>query len=289
MPTTETTLILFATYLASERITYATIKVYLAAIHNTHVSAGLHSHFYQQLSPRLQSVLKGIKKTQAITQPAKPCSPITLDIMKNIKNLLSRQPNSYLNIMIWAACCLVFFGFLRVCEFTVPGDNLFDESTHLSFNSISFDNRDNPNRLKLIIKQSKTDPFCRGVNIYLGATSNIIKFCPLRGILPYLVLRGNRPGPLFMFEDGKSLTRHRLSIELNNILQKLHLDKHLCNTHSFCIGAATSTRQANIPDLYIKMLGRWKSDAYLTYLKIPPQELARLTKCITEGHSQKAA
>ena len=40
MPTTETTLILFVTYLASERITYATIKLYLAAIRNTHVSAG---------------------------------------------------------------------------------------------------------------------------------------------------------------------------------------------------------------------------------------------------------
>ena len=150
----------FATYLASERITYATIKVYLTAIRSTHVSAGLHSHFYQQLSPRLHSVLKGIKKTQVIMQPAKPRLPITLDIMKNIKNLLSRQPNPYLNIMIWAACCLAFFffGFLRVSEFTVPGNNLFDESSHLSFNSISIDNRDNLKQLKLIIKQSKTDP-----------------------------------------------------------------------------------------------------------------------------------
>ena len=46
MPTSEPTLILFATYLASERITYATIKVYMAAIRNTHVSAGLHSYCY---------------------------------------------------------------------------------------------------------------------------------------------------------------------------------------------------------------------------------------------------
>ena len=179
------------------------------------------------------------------------------------------------------------FGFLRVSEFTVLRDNLFDELSHLSFNSISIDNRDNPKQLKLIIKQSKTDPFHRVVNIYLGATSNII--CPLRGILPYLVLRGNRPGPLFMLEDGKNLTRLRFSIALSNILQKLHLDKHLYSTHSFRIGAATFTRQAHIPDFYIKMLRRWKSDAYLTYLKIPPQKLARLSKCITEGYSQKAA
>ena len=254
MPTSEATLILFATYLASEKISHATIKVYLAAIRNTHVSAGLHSHFHQQLTPRLQLILKGIKKTQAISQPAKTRLPITLNIMKNIKSMLSSQPNSYLHIMIWAACCLAFFGFLRVSEFTVPGDNQFDESCHLSFNSISIDSRDNPNQLKVHIKQSKTDPFRRGVNIYLGATSDTI--CPVRGILPYLVLRGNHPGPLFIFKDGKGLTRHRFSTALNNILLQLNLDKQQYNTHSFRIGAATSARQANIPDSYIKMLGR---------------------------------
>ena len=281
MPTTETTLILFATYLASERITFATIKVYLAQFVTPMYQQG-YTHTF--ISPRLQLVLKGIKKAQAITQPAKTRLPITLDIMKNIKSLRSRQPKSYLNII---ACCLAFFGFLGVSEFTAPGDNLYDETSHLSFNSISIDNRDNPKQLKLTIKQSKTDPFRRGVNIYLGATSDII--CPLRGILPYLVLRGSHPGPLFRFEDGKSLTRHCFSIELNNILQKLHLEKHLYNTHRFRIGAATSARQAHIPDFYIKMLGRWKSNAYLTYLKTSPEELARLSKCIIEGYSQKAA
>ena len=30
----------------------------------------------------------------------------------------------------------------------------------------------------------------------------------------------------------------------------------------FCIGAATSAKQANIPDTYIKMLGCWRSDTY---------------------------
>jgi len=82
--------------------------------------------------------------------------------------------------MIWAACFLAFFGFLRVSEFTMPGDNQFDESCHLSLNSVAIDNRDKPTELKITIKQSKTNPFCRGVDIYIGATENSI--CPLRGI-----------------------------------------------------------------------------------------------------------
>jgi len=73
---------------------------------------------------------------------------------------------------MYAACSLAFFAFLRVGEFTVPGDNLFYKSCHLSFNSITINNRDDPRYLKLTIKQSKTDTFSKGVCVYLGATNN---------------------------------------------------------------------------------------------------------------------
>jgi len=88
--------------------------------------------------------------------------------------------------MIWAACCLAFFAFLRVNEFTVSGDSQFDKSCHLSIDSISVDSRDNPSQLKIIIKQSETEPVYKGVNIYIGITNNPI--CSLRGILAYLAL-----------------------------------------------------------------------------------------------------
>ena len=50
------------------------------------------------------------------------------------------------------------------------------------------------------------------------------------------------------------------------------------NTHSFRIGAATTVRQANILDPLIQLIGRWKSNAYLTYIKTPPMEMAKLSK-----------
>ena len=45
--------------------------------------------------------------------------------------------------------------------------------------------------------------------------------------------------------------------------------------HSFRIGAAITARQANVPDILIKMMGRWKSNAYQSYIRTPPQELAK--------------
>ena len=59
------------------------------------------------------------------------------------------------------ACCLPFFGFLRVSEFTTPNLTDYDQSVHLSLQDVSIDNRENPSVLKVNIKQSKTDPFLR--------------------------------------------------------------------------------------------------------------------------------
>lgn len=76
-----------------------------------HVTAGQHSNFTQQLTPRLQQVLKGIQKTQLATQPPRVRLPITLSIMQSMKRLLLQKPPSYDNVLIWAACCWPFLAF----------------------------------------------------------------------------------------------------------------------------------------------------------------------------------
>ena len=92
--------------------------------------------------------------------------------MQDIKQLLLHKPWSYTSTMIWTACCLAFFGFLRVSEFTIPahGQDQYDQSCHLSFNDVSLDGQDNPHMLKGLHQTIKKDPFCKGVDIYLGAT-----------------------------------------------------------------------------------------------------------------------
>ena len=276
IPASEHTLLLFATALANHSISHGTIKVYLSAIRHMHVMLGLHEYFSQQLTPRLQLALIGIKRSQAASSFTRIRLPITLQIMHKVKRLLSQQPSSYDNIMLWAACCLAFFGFLRVSEFTVPTQADYDESTHLSIKDISVDSRSNPRLIKVHIKQSKTDPFRQGADVYLGATDNPI--CPVSGILPYLAVRGTQPGPLFISSDGRSLTRSLFSGKIDAILVSLQIDTTKYNTDSFRIGAATTATKAQIPEAHIKMLGRWRSDAYQRYIKTPPQELAKLSK-----------
>ena len=64
------------------------------------------------------------------------------------------------NVMLWAACCLGFFGFLRAGEFTVNGT--FDPTLHLTMADVQVDSSINPQSFRVFIRFSKTDPFHKG-------------------------------------------------------------------------------------------------------------------------------
>ena len=179
--------------------------------------------------------------------------------MANIYTVLACNPNDSHCIMIWAACCIASFGFLRCSEFTVPTQQEFDPEVHLTVHDIAIDNKITPSLICVTIKQSKTDPFRQGINLFLGIIDQAV--CPVKNILPYLALRSNREGPLFM-TNRTPLTRLHFSKALSAILKQIGLDDQKYNTHSFHIGATTSAKAAGVSDSHIKMLGRWQSKAY---------------------------
>ena len=82
--------------------------------------------------------------------------------MRSIKAVLESNAAQYDNVLLWAACCLAFFGFLRCGEFTVPLQTDYDLDTHLSLTDITLDNKVSPSVIQVKIKQSKTDPFRQG-------------------------------------------------------------------------------------------------------------------------------
>ena len=123
-----------------------------------------------------------------------------------------------------------FFGFLRVGELTCPDDASYDPSVHLSFADIAVDDPVHPSFVRVAIKQSKTDPFRGGVDLFLGRTGNDL--CPVGAILIFLVARGPQSGPLFAFADGRLLTRRRFVEAVKGALTAAGIG------HSFRIGAA---------------------------------------------------
>ena len=178
--------------------------------------------------------------------------------------------------MIWAACCTAYFGLLRVSKFIASSRNHSNLFTDLLLSDIAIDSQVAPQVIRITLKQSKTDQYRQGTHIYLGRTSHSV--CPVKALIHYLDRHGGRPGPLFMLPNNQLLTRATFSAALNEIFQKLNIHLHNFNTHSFRISAATSAKQAGISDSHIKALGRWKSNVYLKYVRVSPQDLCKLSK-----------
>ena len=69
IPATVSTLLLFITHQAQQRISYTTMKVYLAALRSLHITTRHYNSYTQQLTPYLQQVLIGIKRDLMSTCP----------------------------------------------------------------------------------------------------------------------------------------------------------------------------------------------------------------------------
>ena len=143
--------------------------------------------------------------------------------------------------MIWAACCLTYFGFLRVSEFTTSSPDYFDSSTDLLLLDVALDYRVSPTTIQITLKQSKNDQFRAGTTICPGKTTHAN--CPVDALVQYLAIRGGTPGPLFLLPNNQSLTGASFRSARKKAFLELHMDHHQFNTHSFRIGAAISAKR----------------------------------------------
>ena len=197
LPASEDVLIRFCCHLA-DTLHHSSIKAYLSAIRSLHIEEGLPSPLVGCL--RLQRVLLGIKRHEGSNR--RQHQPITIELMHIIFQSLNFS--DYNHTMLWAACSLGFFGFLRAVEFTV--NSPFNSDIHLAVSDVQADSLVNPGSFRIHIKCSKTDPFRQGCYIYIGAGKRNLYL--VRALTQYLHVRGSTPDPLFLPSDGTPLRRN---------------------------------------------------------------------------------
>lgn len=279
LPLSEPVLCMFVAYLSLQGVKHQSVKCYLAALRHMQIELRGEDPFGPGRFPRLEYVLKGLKRNgpPAATERRLPITPDILVRLHGFWNNSKDDPNT---AMLWAACCLGFFGFLRSGEFTVVSDRAFDPASSLTPTDVAVDSRDNPTVVSVYIKQSKNDPFRAGVHVYLGRTNRLL--CPVAAILSYLAMRAPPAnGPLFVFSDGRYLTRQRLVQHLRSALQHCGINPAHYSGHSFRIGAASTAARAGVEDSAIQLLGRWHSAAYQRYIRTPREQLAAVSARLT--------
>ena len=131
----QDTLKFFVTYLA-EKVSFKTLKLYLAAVKLNNIELGYKVHKMAQL----HLLLRGIKRTLGNKGKRKQHLPITLPLIKSETIPRVAVYPKQDKLMLWAAVTTVFFGFLRSSEFVSPSPVAYDKSSTLLVQDIKLQN-----------------------------------------------------------------------------------------------------------------------------------------------------
>ncbi|XP_054457981.1 uncharacterized protein LOC129093883 [Anoplopoma fimbria] len=244
------------------KIKPSTIRVYISGINffaklssGTPCPAASHLH--------ITMLLKGLRKAEPHPTPKR--LPLTSDLLTRcIQTLRSGYLSPFMDKALESMFLLAFFGFLRCSEFTAQNSD-HHPSQHATMSDISIHH---PDTIIYHLKRSKTNQSGPPQPIYIFRLNSYLS--PFKPICDYISARlasGTSPqDPLFITETGKGATRTWFHHHFRQILHKSGIHPEYYSGHSFRIGAASTASSQGIPDHVIKILGRWSSPAYLTYI-----------------------
>lgn len=209
---------------------------------------------------RVKTVIAGIGRKRPPASPAR--RPITKAVLKSIvSNCKFSTESRYSELLFRALFLFTYHACLRA------GETVFSNHANhvLDISQVVFVH-DNPARYNICFKTFKHCPSLHSTNFVLRGAKQP-EFCPVKSLSEYLAVRPKVPGPVFVNKLGLPITRFDFAKTLKSSIQLAGLDPSLYNCHSLRIGRATQLAQDNVDHNLIKQTGRWRSSAYLRYIK----------------------
>lgn len=249
-PCQVSTIALFATYLLHNDLSVATVTSTLSAVAFFHKLYGYQdptTHFM------IQKILTGANKLHKSSDLRQPIDLITLHRLT--ESTVHVCESNYHAVLLKAMYLLMFHAFLRIGEATKSINNL-------SLSNISFA----PDHFVLTFTTFKHH---KGPNPSITIQKSISNYCPFSSLLSYLKLRGWSPGPLFCFLDLTPIPPSTFNNYLKLSLLWAGLSNSDIKPHSFRIGAATHAATMGFTETQIKRMGRWQSNSFQKYIRIP--------------------
>ncbi|XP_071087974.1 uncharacterized protein [Haliotis cracherodii] len=234
-----------------------TVKTYIAGISANHKFKGMEdctNHFL------VTKLITGMYKSRGRQDTRKP---ITLDLLKVVINNLTQVCSSSYEVCLFRAVyCIAFFGFFRVSELvqtkmSQPG---------CSINNVSISGE--PEKATIHLPHSKGDQHGYGNSVGIEPTPGKSP-CPVAALKAYLKVRPSGPAQAFIHFDHSPLTRYQFQAVLKKALALSSIGTESYSSHSFRIGAATTAAINGVPPHLIQQYGRWKSECYQSYIRLP--------------------
>ena len=204
----------------------------------------------------IKHMLTGAKKLKCKPDNRKPI--LLPDLYKLVDNVEKLNISPYNKWLIKAMFLLAFHAFLRVGEITQRKT----EDHNLQYSDLTWEG------ISAIIHM-KTYKHSNNRPVFLRIDKQTSRFCPIYTLRTYLSLRGSCPGPLFCLSDGQAVSRTQFTRWLQLAVTAAGLSSTSFKSHSFRIGAATTAASLGMTDEQIRLMGRWHSDSFKKYMRIP--------------------
>ena len=257
-PVTVPMFCLFIAYLYDLKYAASTVHTYVSALGYSHKLSR-----YPDPSKAFVVVqmLKGYGKLNARFDRR---LPITIPILHKLLRPASLLPLTKHQILMFQdMCTTAFFAFLRVGEITFsstfPPPIQIHQLTKLvneAYEVLGF-------KIKFVnFKHSYNQP-----PFYL-VISPRSTFCPVKVLLRFLEARGDSQGAIFIPDDRSPVSRSWFSAQLSSAIKLCGLNPSVYKGHSFRIGAASHAAERGMSDAQIRILGCWKSNPFLKYIRV---------------------
>ncbi len=254
------TMALFIAYLFERYYAASTVNTYISALSYSHKLSGLPDPtrvFY------IAQMLKGYGKNRARLDSR---LPITLSILQRLIEVSARLTSSHYQICQFKAMCsLAFFAFLRIGEMTTTKHTSCRQPLQLDNLAFSCDSNNLIVGIKLTFHDFKHNYNQRPFTLTINRQNSC---CPVQLLLDYLALRGKQRSAIFVTRGGMPVAREAFALQLSEAIRLCGLDPARYKGHSFRIGAASYAAGQGMSDSQIRIMGRWKSNAFHKYIRV---------------------
>ena len=215
----------------------------------------------------IQKLIEGSKKLNGRPDGR---APLTLNVLVDVLNTLHKVCSSTNETLLFrSAFSLTFFWFfLRVGE---TGSWQLGTGQILLAVSLPYLTLhwwvQGKGLYKSVSRSLKLKKRGRSTTIIInrGASSQV---CPINALERFLDVRPVSSGPLFIHMDKSPPTRFRFQSVLTSTLAQAGYPAERFKTHSFRIGTATTAAMCGFNSDSIKVLGRWRSNAFRVYIRL---------------------
>jgi len=221
-------------------------------------------------SAALKTTIKGLRAVQPAGRSQRP--PATYkDLIALHEDLDQSDPP---NICLFAAATTAFFAMARSGDVTIPDRDAFDPEKHANGSSISFfpATRDFPEYATIKLPFDKVLEK-EGDTLIIVSQSMDPRIDPIAALRKHIEVNSPSPSDFLFSSIPRStykgtaarypLTKDHFMNTTNDVLRKR--GRRLLSGHSWRIGGATQYLLAGVHPDFIKVVGRWRSDAFLVY------------------------